>query len=179
MSSDAVIIVNEDSYYRDRRELKIDERADINYDHPDAFEHGLLVKHVDALRQGRSVQLPQYDYAQHIRKQDTVNVPPPQVLILEGILIFHHTQLRDRIDLKVFVDVPLDICLARRLRRDVQERGRSLDSVLTQYEQSVRPMFEQFIQPLKRSADMIISNNTDCETGLDALYERLDQLHVS
>ena len=117
-------ILNEDSYYRDRSDLSLAEREKINYDHPDALEHDLLIEHLIELKQGRAVDVPQYNYALHNRSPETVSLVPPKLLILEGILILHVAALAERLDLRVFVDVPMDVCLTRRLRRDIQQRGR-------------------------------------------------------
>ncbi|MGI9518828.1 MAG: uridine kinase, partial [Pirellulaceae bacterium] len=127
-------ILHEDSYYRDRSDLSFEVRELINYDHPDALEHDLLVQHLQALRNGESVEVPQYDYATHNRRAETAQLDPVPVIILEGILILHDPRVREQLDLKIYVDVPLDTCLMRRLRRDTQQRSRTLDSVLAQYE---------------------------------------------
>lgn len=175
-SSGQISILNEDCYYRCRNDLSFSDREKINYDHPDALEHELLVDHLQRLRSGRSINVPQYDYAQHNRRPETESLAPSTILILEGILILHRPEIRDFLDLKVFVDVPMDICLSRRLRRDIVDRGRSLDSVLTQYHQTVRPMFFQFIEPSKSHADIIVPRGGENETALEVLYNHLDQL---
>ncbi len=171
-----VTILHEDNYYRRRDDFTIEQRESINYDHPDAFEHELLVEHLRMLRKGENVQVPIYDYTQHNRGSEVVELEPSTILILEGILILNHPGLRDMLDLKVFVDVPLDICLSRRLRRDMEERGRSLDSVLNQYHATVRPMFFQFIEPSKRFADIIIPRGGENETALVVLQNHLDRV---
>ncbi len=171
-----VTILNEDSYYRRRDDLSFEDRAKINYDHPDAIEHELLVEHLNELRMGRPVDVPQYDYSQHNRGSTTNRLEPATVLILEGILILHRPEVRKLLDLKVFVDVSLDICLARRLRRDINERGRSLDSVLKQYHQTVRPMFFEYIDPSKRHADLIIPRGGENESALHVLQNHLDRV---
>lgn len=167
-------ILNEDSYYRDRSDLTFAQREQINYDHPDALEHDLLIKHLSTLRTGTAVDVPQYNYAQHNRSQETVRLVPPKILILEGILILNDKTLSESLDLRVFVDVPLDICLTRRLRRDIQERGRSLDSVLTQYETTVRPMFFEFIEPSKAQADIIVPRGGENVHALNVLLTHLE-----
>lgn len=171
-----VTILNEDCYYRPRNELSFDERKTINYDHPDAFEHELLIEHLHQLKSGNAVDVPQYDYQQHNRSEGTVRLEPSTVLILEGILILHHPELRELLDLKIFVDVPLDICLSRRLRRDIEDRGRDLDSVLTQYHSTVRPMFFQFIEPSKEHADLIIPRGGENQRALGVLQNHLDRV---
>jgi uridine kinase len=173
-----ISILNEDNYYRCRNDLSFAEREKINYDHPDAIEHELLVDHLSRLRSGQAINVPQYDYSQHNRKLETVPLEPASILILGGILILHRAEIRDLLDLKIFVDVPLDICLSRRLRRDIVERGRSLDSVLSQYHQTVRPMFFRYIEPSKSHADIIVPRGGENETALNVLYNHLDQLLV-
>lgn len=167
-------ILNEDSYYRDRSDLSLPDREKINYDHPDALEHDLLVEHLLELRAGRAVDVPQYNYALHNRSPETVRLVPPRLLILEGILILHVAALVERLDLRVFVDVPLDICLTRRLRRDIQQRGRQLESVLRQYETSVRPMFFRFIEPSKAQADIIVPRGGENKPALQVLLNYLE-----
>lgn len=167
-------ILNEDSYYRDRSDLTLAEREKINYDHPEALEHDLLIEHLIELKQGRAVDVPQYNYALHNRSPETVSLVPPKLLILEGILILHVAALAERLDLRVFVDVPMDVCLTRRLRRDIQQRGRQLESVLRQYETSVRPMFYKFIEPSKSHADLIVPRGGENKPALDVLMAHLE-----
>lgn len=174
-----VAILHEDCYYRRLDGLSVEERSAINYDHPDALEHELLIHHLQELQAGRAVEVPQYDYSTHNRAEETVLLEPSTVLILEGILILQEEKLRERLDLRVFVDVPLDICLSRRLRRDVKERGRDLDSVLDQYHATVRPMFFQFIEPSRQHADLIIPRGGDNENALEVLQNHLDCLLAS
>jgi uridine kinase len=170
-----VTILNEDCYYRSRDDLSYEERERINYDHPDAIEHELLIRHLTELRNGNPIQVPQYDYSQHNRDANTVPLESSTVLILEGILILHRPELRDLLDLKIFVDVPLDICLSRRLRRDIEDRGRSLDSVLSQYHTTVRPMFFEYIDPSKNFADIIIPRGGENRNALNVLQNHLDR----
>ena len=172
----SVSILNEDCYYRDRSDLTFEQRCDINYDHPDAMEHDLLASHLAMLRAGKRVQIPQYDHSIHNRIPATSTLEPSRILIVEGILILHHLHLRDLLDLKLFVDVPMDICLSRRLRRDIQERGRSLDSVLSQYEQTVRPMYFEYIDPCKQHADLIVPQGGENENALRVLENHLSSL---
>lgn len=169
-------ILNEDSYYRDRSDLTLAQRERINYDHPDALEHDLLIEHLVELRRGQAVQVPQYNYALHNRSPETVTMVPPKLLILEGILILHVAALAERLDLRIFVDVPLDVCLMRRLRRDIQQRGRQLESVLRQYETSVRPMFFRFIDPSKAQADIIVPRGGENKAALDVLLTHLERV---
>ena len=153
---DRATLLQMDAYYRDRPDLTLDERARINYDHPDAIEIELLVKHLEELADGRSVDVPIYDFTTHARCEETDRVAPRPVIVVEGILTLFDAVLRDRLDLKIFVDTDADLRLARRLRRDIEERGRSLESVISQYLRTVRPMHLQFVEPSKRYADLII-----------------------
>ena len=178
-SSHDISILNEDRYYRQRDDLTLEQREAINYDHPDAFEHALLIEHLEQLKSGNSVEVPMYDYAVHNRMQETETLEPSRVLILEGILILQNLAVRDMLDLKIFVDVPLDICLSRRLRRDITERGRSLDSVLGQYHSTVRPMFFEFVEPSKEFADIIVPHGGENISALNVLYSYLDRVLAS
>jgi uridine kinase len=175
-SQQDITILNEDCYYRRRDDISLEERATINYDHPDALEHDLLFEHLNDLRSGLSIEVPQYDYSQHNRSDVTVPLEPSTILILEGILILHRPKIRQLLDLKVFVDVPLDICLSRRLLRDTQERGRTVDSVLAQYHSTVRPMYYQFIEPSKNHADIIVPRGGENMNALNVIQNHLDRV---
>ncbi len=174
--SQDVAILHEDNYYRAQSDLSFTERIEINYDHPAALEHDLLNEHLKKLRDGMIVEVPQYDYTMHTRKPETKRFESARVLIVEGILVLHDPELRANFDLKIFVDVPLDVCLLRRLKRDLQERGRSLDSILDQYETTVRPMYYQFIEPTKMHADIIVPRGGENEHALDVLNRYLVHL---
>lgn len=152
-----LVLIKEDAYYRKQSDLSLEERAKVNYDHPDALEHELLLAHLRALRDGQSVESPQYDYGLHTRRDETLTIQPASVIVLEGILLLSDPELRAMCDVRFYMDTPLDICLLRRIDRDIRERGRSLDSVLEQYQTSVRPMYERFVQPSSRHADMLIT----------------------
>ena len=171
-----VTILNEDCYYRRRDDLTFEQRGEINYDHPDAIEHELLIEHLTQLRDGSSIEVPRYDYSQHNRESVADTMESSTILILEGILILHRPELCDLLDLKIFVDVPLDVCLSRRLRRDIEERGRSLDSVLGQYHSTVRPMFFEHVEPSKQHADIIIPRGGDNSSALSVLESHLARL---
>ncbi|MEM7454641.1 MAG: uridine kinase [Planctomycetota bacterium] len=171
-----ISILNEDSYYRQRDDLSFTEREKINYDHPDAMEHGLLVDHLRQLRDGQPVEVPEYDYTTHNRKKETRTLNPSRILIVEGILILHEPELLEQLDLKVFVDVPLDICLIRRLRRDTEQRGRSVESVLSQYESTVRPMFFAYVEPTRKNADVIIPRGGENPGALQVMQHHLERL---
>lgn len=161
-----VIVLHHDSYYRDRAHLPMEERARINYDHPDSLETGLLVEHLKGLRDGRTVEVPVYDFARHVRRPETETVDPRPVIILDGILILWDRRLRELMDVKLFVDADADVRLGRRLRRDMEERNRSPDAVLSQYMATVRPMHLEFVEPSKRYADVIIPRGGHNEVGV-------------
>jgi uridine kinase len=151
-----VTLLQHDRYYRDRNDLRLEERAALNYDHPNSLETDLLVKHVRDLKGGSPVDVPQYDFTRHARLSETETFQPRRALIVEGILIFADAALRDLMDIKVFVDTDSDTRFIRRLQRDVAERGRTMESVIDQYQTTVRPMHLEFVEPSKRYADVII-----------------------
>ncbi len=156
VSANEVAFIQQDSYYRNLDEMPLDYRQQVNFDHPDALDNDLMVEHVRALRSGRAVELPIYDFKNHLRRKETLNMEPKLITIIEGILIFNEKRLLEEMDIKVFVDTPDDIRFIRRLRRDIAERGRTVDSVIEQYLATVRPMHMQFVEPSKRCADVII-----------------------
>jgi uridine kinase len=168
--------ISHDSYYRDFEGLSPDERHKINFDHPDSLETELLIRHLDVLGKGSSVEVPLYDFASHRRRTDTQRVEPRRVVIVEGILVLAEPELRKRIDIKLFVDTPADIRFMRRLMRDIHTRGRSLESVVHQYMTTVRPMHEEFVEPSKRYADLIIPEGGENQVALDAIISRVETL---
>ena len=151
-----VTLIQHDAYYLDRSDLPLEERAKVNYDHPDSLETGLLVEHLRQLLQGHAVERPVYDFTVHNRAAETVVVEPHPVLIVEGILVLSEPDLRDLMDLKIYVDTDADLRIARRWERDIKERGRTFDNVRDQYLHTVRPMHLQFVEPSKRYADIVI-----------------------
>lgn len=153
---DEVSVLNHDSYYKRHDELPYEERCKLNYDHPDSFDTPLLVEHLKALRAGQPVKVPIYDYSIHNRTDRSVTVYPAPVIIVEGILIFASPELCEQMDMKVYVDTDADVRILRRIMRDVKQRGRTLDSVVEQYLTTVKPMHEQFVEPSKRKADLIV-----------------------
>jgi uridine kinase len=153
---DQVTLLQHDRYYRDRNDLRLEERAALNYDHPNSLETDLLVQHVRDLKGGREVEVPQYDFTRHARLSETETFQPRRALIVEGILIFADAALRDLMDIKVFVDTDSDTRFIRRLQRDVAERGRTMESVIDQYQTTVKPMHLEFVEPSKRYADVIV-----------------------
>jgi uridine kinase len=168
-----IAIIAHDSYYKDRSELPLEERAQLNYDHPDALETDLLVFHLEELRAGRSVEVPSYDFSLHTRRDLTRTVAPARVILVDGILIFVDERLRELMDVKVFVDTDSDIRFIRRLERDLEERGRTMDSVVEQYLETVKPMHEEFVEPSKRFADLLIPNGGYNRAAVDTLLARI------
>lgn len=166
-----VSVINHDSYYKRHDELPYEERCKLNYDHPDSFDTDLMIEHLRQLRAGHSVEVPVYDYTIHNRSDKTVTVHPAPVIIVEGILIFASQELCDQMDIKVFVDTDADVRILRRIVRDVKSRGRTLDSVVTQYLTTVKPMHEQFVEPSKRKADLIIPEGGQNAVALDMLIK--------
>jgi uridine kinase len=178
--SGELTIIEHDSYYRAYHELTFEERTKLNYDHPDIYETELLVEHLGALRQGRSVEVPVYDYPTYDRSDKTTTVEPTPVVIVEGIMILADEALRDQMDIKVFVDADADVRILRRVLRDATERGRSLQSVIDQYLATVKPMHEQFVEPSKRYADIVVPSGTESDqsVALDML-EALIRAHLN
>lgn len=176
LGSEQVVVISEDSYYKDNPHLSFEARGKINFDHPDAFEHALLCEQLKELQAGRSVEVPRYDHTQHRRSEEKRVVGQHTIIILEGILLFSEPKLRDLMDIRIFMDAPLDICLIRRLRRDMIERGRTLESVLEQYETTVRPMYLQFIEPSKRYADIIVPRGGENRIAIDMIKAKMREL---
>jgi uridine kinase len=174
--SDQVVIIHEDSYYKARTGVSAEERATINYDHPSAFDHDLMLEHLRDLQAGRDIEVPMYDYSVHDRLAQTRQVGQHRITILEGILLFVDPRIRDLIDVRIFMDAPLDICLIRRLQRDMKERNRSFDSVIEQYRATVRPMFLQFIEPSKLYADIIIPRGGKNRIAIDMIKAKMREL---
>jgi len=169
-------LVRLDAYYRDRNHLPFEERAAINYDHPDAFDWPLLLDHVQALLDGLEVEAPVYDFATYLRLPDRVRLAPARVIVVEGILVLYEPELRERFDLRVFVDTDADVRFIRRLERDIAERERTPASVIEQYLTTVRPSHEQFIEPSKRHADVIVPHGGMNAPALDVLLARVREL---
>ena len=176
LGSKQVVVISEDSYYKNNSHLPLEERATINYDHPDAFDHHLLAQHLIQLQAGESVEVPIYNHTLHAREQQTRQVGPHAIIVMEGILLFVDRELRNLMDIRIYMDTPLDICLIRRLKRDVIERGRSFDSVLEQYEKTVRPMYLQFIEPSKRYADLIVPRGGENRIAIDLIKAKMREL---
>lgn len=151
-----ILLLEHDSYYRDLSHIPFEERKKQNFDHPSSLETELLIRHLDALKNGYKIDIPVYDFVNHIRSEKTISASPKNIILLDGILIFSEINLRKRMDIKLFVDTDDDVRLLRRLKRDINERGRDFDGVLDQYERYVRPMHLEFVEPSKRYADIII-----------------------
>lgn len=176
LSSENIGIIQQDSYYKDRSDLSFEERCKINYDHPDAFDTPLLVEHLKALMNWKPIQKPVYDFSIHNRKKETVTVEPRHIIILEGILILAEPQIRDLLDIKIFVDTDADVRIVRRLQRDIKERGRTMESVINQYLNVVRPMHLQFVEPTKRYADIIIPEGGYNKVAIDIMSAKVKQV---
>jgi uridine kinase len=173
VSASEVAFIQQDSYYRNLKDLPLDYRNAVNFDHPDALDNDLLVHHIRKLKAGGSVELPIYDFKTHTRQNETVLIEPKPIVIVEGILIFADPRLLEQMDVKVFVDTPDDIRFIRRLRRDISERGRTLDSVIEQYLNTVRPMHIQFVEPSKRYADVIIPEGGHNLVSIDLISGKI------
>jgi uridine kinase len=169
----AVTTIEHDAYYRDRSELSDDERSQLNYDHPESLQTELLVEHIDRLRAGEAVSVPIYDFKQHKRAEESRRVQPTPIVIVEGILVFVDPRLRERLDMKLFVDTDSDIRIFRRIRRDMEHRGRSFESVREQYYRTVRPMHLEFVEPSKRTADLIIPEGGNNAVAIDLIITKL------
>jgi len=168
-----VSVVYHDNYYRAHDDLTYEQRCKLNYDHPNAFDNDLFLKHLKELKKGHSISCPVYDYTVHNRSSKTTVVNPSKVVIVEGILIFQNQALCDRMDIKIFVDTDADVRILRRIVRDVRDRGRSLESVVSQYLNTVKPMHEQFVEPSKRNADIIIPEGGHNMVALEMVMERV------
>lgn len=176
LGSDQVVVISEDSYYKDHSNLPFEERAKVNYDHPDSIDHELLYQHLLLLQQGKSIEVPIYNHAMHLREKETRSIGQHAIIVLEGILLFVEQPLRELMDIRIFMETALDICLIRRLKRDIKERGRSLDSVLKQYDETVRPMYLQFIDPSKRYADLIVPRGGGNRIAIDMIKAKMREL---
>ena len=175
---DVVTVLSHDNYYRCLDHLTFEERTKVNYDEPAALETDLMARHLDELRHGNAIDCPVYDFTQHNRAAETIRVMPRQVIIVEGILIFENKELRDLMDIKIFVDTDADVRLCRRIKRDVNKRGRSLESVLTQYQTTVKPMHEKYVEPSKKYADLVVPEGGKNFVALDMIVDRI-QRHLN
>lgn len=170
---DRLSLLRHDDYYKSQASLTLEERANLNFDHPDAFDTKLLIQHLDMLRQGQDINCPIYNYSIHDRDSDSRYVKANEVIVLEGILIFESPEILDRLDIKIFVDTDADVRILRRIKRDVSERGRDLDSVISQYITTVKPMHEAFVEPSKRNADIIVPEGGMNRVALEMITQRI------
>ena len=169
----SVTVLSHDNYYKRHDDLTYAERCRLNYDEPAALETDLMARHLDRLRQGEAIDCPVYDFTQHNRSDKTIRIVPRKVIIVEGILIFENKELRDLMDIRIFVDTDADVRLCRRIARDVNERGRTLESVLTQYQDTVKPMHEMYVEPSKKFANIIVPEGGMNTVALDMIMGRI------
>jgi len=176
LGNDGISIIKEDAYYKDQAHLALKERELTNYDHPNAFEHTLMSEHLQQLVQNKTIECPVYCYKTHTRTNDTLTLSPTPIILVEGILLLSNPELRDKFDIKVYMDTPLDICLIRRIKRDTVERDRSIESITNQYLDTVRPMYYQFIEPSKLWADIVITRGGKNRMAIEVLKAKIRQL---
>lgn len=174
--TNSVVIIRQDDYYKDQSHLTMEERVKTNYDHPLAFDNDLLIQHLNALMNGETIEKPTYDYTVHNRSKVTETIKPCDVIVLEGLFVLESESLRDLLDMKIFVDTDADLRFIRRMVRDVKERGRSLDSVVSQYTTTVRVMHDLFIEPSKRYANLIIPEGGHNEVAIDLLTTKINSI---
>lgn len=172
----SILLIEQDSYYKDQTHLPMEERLKTNYDHPLAFDNNLLIDHMKELLEYKKIEKPVYDYKVHTRSQEVIHVEPKDVIILEGILVLEDERLRDLMDIKLFVDTDADLRIIRRMVRDIKDRGRSIDSVIDQYISVVRPMHNQFIEPTKRYADVIIPEGGHNHVAVDLMVTKIQTI---
>ncbi len=176
LPGETVIMLQQDHYYKDLPHMSYEERSKQNFDHPDSIDTALMVEHVRSLREGKAIERPSYDFTQHRRREDTVRIDPRPALVVEGILIFESLALRELMDIKIFVDTDADLRFIRRLKRDIEDRGRTVSSVIQQYLSTVRPMHNQFVETGKRYADIIIPEGGYNEVGIDLVIQKIRSL---
>ena len=174
---DNIAVISHDNYYKAHDDMPMEDRARLNYDEPAAFDTDMLIEHLRLLKQGRTIHCPVYDFSVHHRTKETKAIRPRKVIIVEGILIFENRELCKEMDIKIFVDTDADVRLARRIHRDVRKRGRSLDSVLDQYLTTVKPMHEQYVEPSKKNADLVVLEGGKNVVALDMIIGRI-QRHI-
>lgn len=168
-----VILVEQDSYYRNLADMPLDERRQANFDHPDSIDSEMLMNHLKRLKSGDPIEMPIYDFKTHSRKTETEHFDPKPVVLVEGILIFSEPRILELLDVRIFVDTPSDLRFIRRLQRDINERGRTTESVIAQYFATVRPMHHEFVEPSKRHADIIIPENANTDIGIDFICTKI------
>ena len=170
-----VTVLSHDNYYKRHDELTFEERSSLNYDEPDAIETSLMVEHLIKLKNGEAIDCPVYDFTRHNRSEETIHLGPKPVIVVEGILIFENEPLRELMDIRLFVDTDADVRLCRRIKRDVNKRGRTLESVLTQYQETVKPMHEKYVEPSKKYANLVIPEGGKNEVALDMIMGRIQK----
>ena len=175
---DRIVTMTQDSYYKDNTGVPMEERMKINYDHPDAFDMPLLEAQLSQLMHRKPIEMPIYDFTEHTRSNETIHVEPADIIILEGILVLFNEDIRNLMDIKVYVDTDDDIRIIRRIQRDMVERGRSLDSIITQYLATVKPMYHQFVEPTKRYADIIVPEGGENQVAIDLLSTKIRDILV-
>lgn len=176
LPEESISVIEQDNYYKDQSHLSFEERTKTNYDHPDAFDTALLLEHLKKLSMGEAIDKPIYDFANHTRKKETVKVEPKDIVVLEGIMILVEPEIRNMLDIKIFVDTDADVRIIRRIKRDIKERGRTLDSVIDQYINVVRPMHLQFVEPTKRYADIIIPEGGYNKVAIDIMIAKVNEI---
>lgn len=169
----SIAIIEQDSYYKDQSHLSYEERCKTNYDHPFAFDTDLLIEHIELLKNGHAIEKPLYDYEIHNRKKETMLIEPKEIIIIEGLLVFYDERIRNLLDIKIFVDTDADLRLIRRIIRDINERARTVDSVIAQYINTVRPAHEQFIEPTKKYADIIVTEGGNNLVAIDLMVTKI------
>ena len=172
---DVITVLSHDNYYKRHDDLTYEERCGLNYDEPAALETDLMARHLDCLRRGEAIDCPVYDFTVHNRSDETVRIVPKKVIIVEGILIFENRELRELMDIRIFVDTDADVRLCRRIKRDVNKRGRTLESVLTQYQNTVKPMHEKYVEPSKKYADIVVPQGGKNPVALDMIIGRIQR----
>ncbi|MBZ4662434.1 MAG: uridine kinase [Caloramator sp.] len=176
LPEESIAVIEQDNYYKDQSHLSFEERIKTNYDHPDAFDTALLLEHLKKLSMGEAIDKPIYDFSNHTRKKETVRVEPRDIIVLEGIMILVEPEIRNMLDIKIFVDTDADVRIIRRIKRDIKERGRTLDSVIDQYINVVRPMHLQFVEPTKRYADIIIPEGGYNKVAIDIMIAKVNEI---
>ncbi|CAC9930746.1 uridine kinase [Aedoeadaptatus coxii] len=174
--SERCTVIRQDNYYKDQSHLSFEDRQKTNYDHPFAFDNDLFIKHLKLLREGKSVDMPEYDFSVHNRKKETIRLEPKDIILIEGILLFSEPRILKLLDMRIFVDTDSDVRILRRIKRDMKERARSLDSVIDQYMATVRPAHLQFVEPSKRYADIIVPEGGYNKVALDLIQTKVDYI---
>ena len=172
---DDITVISHDNYYKAHHDMTYDERAKLNYDHPEAFETELLIEHLRLLKQGDAIHCPVYDFTAHDRSDEIIQISPRRVIVVEGLLIFADPALREKMDIRIFVDTDDDVRLCRRIRRDVRKRGRTLESVMQQYLTTVKPMHEQFVEPSKKFANLVVPEGGKNLVALEMIIDRIER----